>query len=223
MTTKPLTPRQMVLKWIVPFFCACGSMMAATAPLPPGYLSGSPTPAKGATLLRTTPAAPAVVAPPNYTNALSITLSNGGVMISWRTNGTINGVPATQYRLMFSLILTNFQRVMFATNPMPAKPGFYTLSTNYQPYTFPLTLAWTESPDTNVTGYFVYWGGAPRTYTNKVNVTNVTAATFQGFHSDVWYYFAVTAYNSLGLESIPSNEVGFEGAVITNRRHDYDT
>jgi hypothetical protein len=72
-----------------------------------------------------------------------------------------------------------------------------------------VTLAWNASADTNVIGYFVYYGAASSVYTNKVAVTGVTRATITGLVEGVTYYFAVTAFNVAGLESTPSNEISY--------------
>ena len=97
-----------------------------------------------------------------------------------------------------------------------------------------VTLAWCPSADTNVVGYFVLYGvkgtcttnsGAQYSgcggtlistntvvcgnYTNKVNVGNVTNATISGLVVKTTYYFSVTAYNVLMLESVPSNECSY--------------
>ncbi|MGD0614730.1 MAG: Ig-like domain-containing protein, partial [Verrucomicrobiota bacterium] len=70
-------------------------------------------------------------------------------------------------------------------------------------------MAWDPSPDTNVVGYNVYYGVASRTYTNIVDVGDVTNATISGLVEGTTYYFAVTAYNILGMESAYSAEVSY--------------
>src|SRR6266481_7779941 len=72
-----------------------------------------------------------------------------------------------------------------------------------------VTLVWNPSPGTNVAGYNVYYGVASRTYTNKVNVGNVTNATISGLIVGTTYYFAVTAYDTYGLESDYSTEISY--------------
>jgi hypothetical protein len=69
-----------------------------------------------------------------------------------------------------------------------------------------LTLAWDRSTDSSVTGYRIYYGAASRNYTNSIVVGNVTTNAVPGLMSGVTYFFAVTAYNASGLESIFSNE-----------------
>lgn len=72
-----------------------------------------------------------------------------------------------------------------------------------------VTLAWDGSPDPSVVGYHVYYGTDSHDYTDMIAVGNATSATLSGLHEGVTYYFAVTAYDTLGLESVPSNEVSY--------------
>ena len=72
-----------------------------------------------------------------------------------------------------------------------------------------VTLAWGASPSPDVTGYRVYYGAASGVYSNSVVVGNVTTNAVPGLTSGVTYFFAVTAYNAIGLESLFSNEVGY--------------
>jgi fibronectin type 3 domain-containing protein len=69
-----------------------------------------------------------------------------------------------------------------------------------------VTLAWDASPDPSVTGYRVYYGGASGTYTNSLQVGNVTTTTVSNLLLGATYYFAATAYDSAGTESDFSNE-----------------
>jgi len=69
------------------------------------------------------------------------------------------------------------------------------------------TLNWTASTDTNVVGYKVYYGVETRVYTNSIDEGDVTNATVCGLITGTTYYFAVTAYDSFGLESDYSNEI----------------
>lgn len=70
------------------------------------------------------------------------------------------------------------------------------------------TLAWTASPGA-VSGYRVYSGVASRTYTNVVDVGNATTATLGGLTLGVEYFFAVTSYDSTGMESDFSSEISY--------------
>ena len=72
-----------------------------------------------------------------------------------------------------------------------------------------VTLAWTPDTETNISNYNLYYGGASGVYTNSVNVGNVTNCMVAGLQSASTYYFAVTADNTSGLESAPSNEISY--------------
>jgi hypothetical protein len=77
-----------------------------------------------------------------------------------------------------------------------------------------INLAW-DAPTTNVdgspltdlAGYKVNVGTAPRTYNGSIDVGNVTAYPLTGLPTGQTYYIAVTAYDTSGNESTYSNEV----------------
>jgi hypothetical protein len=68
------------------------------------------------------------------------------------------------------------------------------------------TLAWDASTDTTVTGYRLSYGTGTGTYTQTVDVGNVTQFTVNGLDLALNYFFAVQAYNAAGLVSSYSNE-----------------
>lgn len=69
-----------------------------------------------------------------------------------------------------------------------------------------IKLAWDANTEPDLAGYKVYWGTASRTYGTLVDVHNVTVYTVTGLDASK-HYFAVTAYNTSGIESGFSNEV----------------
>jgi hypothetical protein len=70
-----------------------------------------------------------------------------------------------------------------------------------------LTLAWDRNPETNIAGYKLYYGQTSGSYSTAVNVGNTTTVTITNLaHGGSWF-FAVTAYNSLGVESDYSSEL----------------
>jgi hypothetical protein len=77
------------------------------------------------------------------------------------------------------------------------------------PDSYRVTLAWDGSPSPEVTGYRVYHGTTSGNYSNSVVVGSVTTNTVSGLASGVTYYFAVTAYDTNGVESVFSNEISF--------------
>ena len=71
------------------------------------------------------------------------------------------------------------------------------------------TLSW-DVPATSITGYRVYYGTSPRSYSQALGSGEfVTASTYvaTGLQSGRTYYFAVTAIYAAGAESGFSNEV----------------
>ena len=73
------------------------------------------------------------------------------------------------------------------------------------------SLAWDSVTAPTLSGYRVYFGTAPGTYLQSlgqgISVGNVTAYTLTGLASGSLYYFAVTAFDTLDVESPYSNEV----------------
>ncbi len=70
-----------------------------------------------------------------------------------------------------------------------------------------VTLEWDPNTEPDLAGYKVYYGTAPRTYGTPITLGKVTTYTVTGLTPGTTYYFAVTAYNTAGLESGFSNEV----------------
>lgn len=83
------------------------------------------------------------------------------------------------------------------------------------PGPYSVDLRWDRSPDSSVTGYRVYYGGASGIYTNSLAVGNVTSNKVQGLFVGVTYFFAVTAYGTNGVESLFSNETIFVPGLPT--------
>ena len=69
------------------------------------------------------------------------------------------------------------------------------------------TIAWDTNPEPDIAGYKVYYGTASRTYTEIVDIGNVT--TVDLVLSEGVYFLNVTAYNVSGLESDFSEELAF--------------
>ena len=72
-------------------------------------------------------------------------------------------------------------------------------------------LVWDVSPESNVAGYYMYYGTEPGIYTNSVQVVGKSNTGYLIedliFTPDQAYYIAVTAYTDTGEESTYSNEV----------------
>jgi fibronectin type 3 domain-containing protein len=79
-----------------------------------------------------------------------------------------------------------------------------------------VTLAWDPNPETDLAGYRVYYGTASRSYSQTNSAGNVTTNVVGGLATGITYYFAVTAYNTSGLESDFSNEVNYTPSLSSN-------
>jgi hypothetical protein len=64
-----------------------------------------------------------------------------------------------------------------------------------------VNLAWNRNLEPNVTGYRLYYGTNPGSYTQQINVGNSISASVSGLTVGTNYFFATTAYDSLGIES----------------------
>jgi hypothetical protein len=71
------------------------------------------------------------------------------------------------------------------------------------------TVTFTWDPVSGIAGYKLHQGGVSRVYTNSINSGNVSQATVAGLIVGRTYYFAVTAYNSSGIESDYSSEIAY--------------
>jgi hypothetical protein len=72
-----------------------------------------------------------------------------------------------------------------------------------------VTLAWSANPEPNIAGYRLYYGIASRIYTQHLDTGNSTTATVSSLLPGTTYFFATTAYNTLGVESIFSSELAY--------------
>jgi hypothetical protein len=68
------------------------------------------------------------------------------------------------------------------------------------------TLAWDANTESDLAGYKIYYGNGSHVYGSPVILGKVTTYTITNLPAGT-YYFAVTAYNTAGLESGYSNEV----------------
>jgi hypothetical protein len=80
------------------------------------------------------------------------------------------------------------------------------------------SLAWDPVSDTDLAGYRVYYGTSPGSYTQSVDVGNVTQATITGLTDCTNYYFGVKAYDTAANESTTySNQVqGWSRPIVTS-------
>jgi hypothetical protein len=74
-------------------------------------------------------------------------------------------------------------------------------------YAQSVTVAWNVV--SGAAGYRLYQGGTSRVYTNFTDVGSATQTTVSGLAAGKTYYFAATAYNSMGIESDYSSEINY--------------
>src|SRR6267142_4908412 len=70
-----------------------------------------------------------------------------------------------------------------------------------------VSLQWDPNPEPDIDGYRVYYGTSSGSYNQQINVGNTTAATVSNLTNGSTYFFVVTAFNTVVMESLPSNEV----------------
>lgn len=80
------------------------------------------------------------------------------------------------------------------------------------------SIAWDPVADADLAGYRVYYGTSPTSYTQSVDVGNVTGTTISGLTDCTTYYFGVKAYDTAANESTAySNQVtGWSRPVVTS-------
>jgi fibronectin type 3 domain-containing protein len=78
-----------------------------------------------------------------------------------------------------------------------------------------ITLAWNASTSPNIAHYTVYSGGSSGSYSTTVQTTNLFLKV--GVSGGNPYYFAVTATDTIGLESVFSNEVLYKARNPGNK------
>src|ERR1700720_259581 len=78
-----------------------------------------------------------------------------------------------------------------------------------------VALAWDASTAPNILGYRLYTGTASGVYTQQIEVGNNTSTSVSNLVDGTTYFFAVTDYNTSGVESAPSNEVSYTAPATT--------
>lgn len=79
-----------------------------------------------------------------------------------------------------------------------------------------VTLAWTPSSSSGLSGYNMYQGGSSGAYTNVSFVAgaNTTSVTLTNLVRGSLTFYAVTAVSTNGLESVYSNEVNYQSPAL---------
>ncbi|MCI0624766.1 MAG: fibronectin type III domain-containing protein [Acidobacteria bacterium] len=69
-----------------------------------------------------------------------------------------------------------------------------------------LLVSWDPVPDSRVAGYKVKYGTASKSYTGSVDAGPNSSQVLQSLTEGTTYYFVVVAYDSAGVEGVPSLE-----------------
>jgi len=77
-----------------------------------------------------------------------------------------------------------------------------------------VSFRWSPNTEPDVAGYRVHYGVASRTYTQIVDVGDSTTATITNLLPGTTYYFALTAYNSVGLQSDYTGELVYSAPMV---------
>jgi hypothetical protein len=72
-----------------------------------------------------------------------------------------------------------------------------------------VTLAWDLSSSPNIGGYRLYSGTTSGVYSQTIEVGYATSILVSNLVTGKTYFFVVTAYDTTGVESAPSNEVSY--------------
>jgi len=121
---------------------------------------------------------PAGLAAGNYTGTVTVSVKKGGNI----------SVPVT----------------LTVTSGSTTSSGSTTLSSSSATTAI---LSWAPGTSTNLAGYKVHVGTSSGVYSSSLSVGNVTSYTVSNLQVGNTYYFAVTDYDTSGLESTFSNEV----------------
>ena len=75
-------------------------------------------------------------------------------------------------------------------------------------------LAWDANAESDIAGYVLRYGTARGKPSQSIDVGKTATATVSNLADGTTYFFTVTARNTLGLESPPSNEVSYTTAPL---------
>ncbi len=78
-----------------------------------------------------------------------------------------------------------------------------------------VSLAWNASTNSPVAGYALYYGAVSHQYTTRIDAGTNLMVSVPGLAPGATNYFAVTDYNSAGMQSAFSSEIAF-ALPVTN-------
>ena len=72
-----------------------------------------------------------------------------------------------------------------------------------------VTLTWNPSSSPNIAGYRLHSGTTSGVYSQTIELGNATSTLVSNLVTGKTYFFVVTAYNTMGVESARSNEISY--------------
>lgn len=78
-----------------------------------------------------------------------------------------------------------------------------------------VSLTWDPDPDPIVVGFRFHCGTTSGVFTQVINVGDATTRLVLNLVGERTYFFAVTAYETNGVESSPSNKASYAAPVST--------
>ena len=183
-------------------------------PNPPANLTGSPGPGSGEVTLQWNPSSGPDLA--GYYIYRGTSSGNYDVYYdissSWTYATLLNLTNGVTYYFAIAAYNSNgvegdlSNEVSVVPEPGPAPPTGVTASPG--PGSGEVTIEWNPSSGPDLAGYYIYRGTSPGDYDAYADIpSDVTGAVFFDLTNGVTYYFAVTAYNSNGVEGDLSIEV----------------
>jgi len=79
----------------------------------------------------------------------------------------------------------------------------------------PLTLAWNPANDLTIKGYALYYGPTNQPATNRLDVGMTNSARILNMQANVIYRLYAVSYNTMGVESVPSNQLLVKQAAVS--------
>ena len=102
---------------------------------------------------------------------------------------------------------TGFLHAAFSSRRLTAISSLFIVSLSLCHAAQSVTLAWDPSSDPNIAGYKLRYGPTSGNPSETIDVGKTTTATVPNLNDGTTYYFTVTAYDTAGFESQPSNQV----------------
>ena len=141
---------------------------------------------------------------------LNVSPSNGSITSSAQISVSVNpaGLAAGTYTATVMVTVTKGGSISVpVTLTVTSGATISSTPTSTSSNVNTATLTWEPSTLTNLAGYKVYMGTASGVYGAPITVGNVTSYSVANLAIGSTYYFAVTDYNTSGIESVFSNEV----------------